>query len=139
MGRESHSTDASTRVGSPRSQLPVGEVLVLTDLVAYADGSIVSRTLLSNDAGTLTLFAFDVDQALSEHSTPFNALVQILDGQAELTIGGRVVPAGQGDLVLMPANVPHAVRASQRFKMLLTMLKAETRRRGPLEVEEGGD
>jgi len=107
-------------------------------LVAYADGSIVSRTLLSNDAGTLTLFAFDADQALSEHSAPFDALVQVLDGQAELTIGGKVVTAGQGDLVLMPANVPHAVRASQPFKMLLTMLKAEAPRQRPLETDEEG-
>ncbi len=99
----------------------------LLDLVAYADDAIVSRALVSNDAGSVTLFAFDAGQALSEHTVQFDAVVQILDGQAELTIGGEVVPAGKGQIVLMPADVPHAVKATQRFKMLLTMLHVQAR------------
>ena len=105
------------------SQLPGAEAVALTNLVDYADGSIVSRTLLSNEAGTLTLFAFDAGQALSEHTVPFDAVAQIVDGQAKLTVGGKVLSAREGELVLMPANLPHAVEATQRFKMLLTMLK----------------
>ena len=106
------------------NKLPAGEALELAALVDYADGSIVSRTLAENDAGTLTLFAFDAGQKLSEHSAPFDAVVQILDGRAELVIGGRAVSAGAGEMVIMPADVPHAVEAPQRFKMLLTMLRA---------------
>ena len=106
-------------------KIPTGEVLDLMDLVEYAPGSIVSRTIAENKAGTLTLFAFDAGQGLSEHSTPFDAVVQILDGEAELTIGGKTVHAVAGQLVIMPADVPHAVTARQRFKMLLTMLRAE--------------
>ena len=104
--------------------LPTGEPIELTALVEYADGAIVSRTLAENDAGNLTLFAFDANQSLSEHSAPYDAVVQILDGRAELVIGGRTVEVGAGELVIMPANVPHSVRAPQRFKMLLTMLRA---------------
>jgi len=96
----------------------------LAGLVQYADGSIVSRTIAQNDAGTLTLFAFDKGQKLSEHSAPFDAVVQILDGEAELVIGGKRVRAAAGQLVVMPANVPHAVNAVKRFKMFLTMLRA---------------
>ncbi len=106
-------------------KIPIGEVLDLMDLVEYAPGSIVSRTIAENKAGTLTLFAFDAGQGLSEHSTPFDAVVQILDGEAELTIGGKTVHAVAGQLVIMPADVPHAVTARQRFKMLLTMLRAK--------------
>jgi len=97
----------------------------LACLVDYAEGSIVSRTLSDNRAGTLTLFAFDAGQGLSEHSAPYDAFVQVLDGAAQLTIGGKPVQAAAGQLVLMPANVPHAVKALSRFKMLLTMLRAK--------------
>ena len=95
----------------------------LADLVDIAAGSIVSRTLAENDAGTLTLFAFDAGQGLSEHSAPFDAIVQVIDGQIELTIGGEAVPAEAGQIVVMPANVPHAVKATERFKMLLIMIR----------------
>jgi quercetin dioxygenase-like cupin family protein len=105
--------------------LPQAQAVDVAALVAYADGSIVSRTLAENDAGTITLFAFDAGQGLSEHTTPFDALVHVLDGQVELTIGGESVPASAGQIVLMPANVPHAVKAAKRFKMLLTMLRGE--------------
>lgn len=91
--------------------------------IEYADGAIVSKTLIDKKAGTLTLFAFDAGQGLSEHTAPFDAVVQVLDGEAELTIGGALVRAAAGQLVIMPAHVPHALRAVQRFKMLLTMIR----------------
>ncbi|MBN1345560.1 MAG: cupin domain-containing protein [Phycisphaerae bacterium] len=94
-------------------------------MVSYAEGSIVSRTIVENAAGTLTLFAFDTGQSLSEHVAPFDAVVQVLDGQADLTIAGKAVQVHDGQAVLMPANVPHAVKAARRFKMLLTMLRAQ--------------
>jgi quercetin dioxygenase-like cupin family protein len=103
--------------------LPPAEAVALPDLVAYQEGSIVSRTLVKRNGGTLTLFAFDAGQALSEHTAPFDAVVQVLDGRAELVIGGKTVTAEAGRTVLMPANVPHAVRAVERFKMLLTMAR----------------
>lgn len=98
--------------------------LELSGLVQYAEGSVVSKTLLKRDSGTLTLFAFDKGQALSEHTAPFDALVQVLDGKVELTIGGKQIPAEAGQTVLMPANVPHALRAETPFKMLLIMLRS---------------
>lgn len=108
-------------------QIPAAEALDLAGLVDYAEGSIVSRTIAENDAGTLTLFAFDAGQALSEHSAPFDAVVHVLDGETELVIGGKPVRAAAGQLVVMPANVPHAVKAKQRFKMLLIMLRAKSK------------
>ena len=116
-------TDQCASSGPGAAGVPHGQALALADLVAYAEGAIVSRTLAETDGGTVTLFAFDAGQGLSEHSAPFDALVQILDGRAELVIGGQAVQAGAGDLVVMPANVPHAVQAPQQFKMLLTMLR----------------
>jgi quercetin dioxygenase-like cupin family protein len=113
-----------TTAKTPQSQLPPAEPMALADAVQYAPGSVVSRTLLKSDAGTLTLFAFDEEQGLSEHAAPFDALVQVLDGTAALTIGGKTVITKTGELVLMPANVPHAVQAAGRFKMLLTMFRA---------------
>jgi quercetin dioxygenase-like cupin family protein len=83
----------------------------------------VSRTLAKRTGGTVTLFAFDAGQALSEHTVPFDAIVQVLDGDAELTVGGTKVSARAGQTVLMPANIPHAVYAPQRFKMLLVMVR----------------
>ena len=102
---------------------PSAQPLKLTEMVAYAEGSIVSRTLGETAGGTVTLFAFDAGQGLSEHSAPFDAMVQVLDGTVELVIGGKSIQAAAGELVVMPANVPHAVRATTQFKMLLTMLK----------------
>lgn len=115
MGGQSHSN-----VG----RIPAAQAVDLLRLVEYAEGAIVSRTIAENDAGTLTLFAFDAGQGLSEHSTPFDAIVQILEGEGELTIGGNTFRAATGQLVVMPANLPHAVRAPKRFKMLLTMFRA---------------
>jgi quercetin dioxygenase-like cupin family protein len=105
-------------------QMETGKAVQTAGLVEYAPESVVSRQLVRNEAGTITLFAFDAGQSLSEHTTPFDALVQIIDGEAELIIGGKPVPASAGQMVLMPADVPHSVRAPQRFKMLLSMLKA---------------
>jgi quercetin dioxygenase-like cupin family protein len=96
----------------------------LIDLVDYQDGSIVSREIISKKTGTVTAFAFDEGQGLSEHTAPFDAIVEILDGQAELTIGGKIVSAFTGQMVIMPANVPHAVKATKKFKMLLTMIRS---------------
>jgi len=96
----------------------------LGDLVHCSPGAVVSRTLAKSSAGTLTLFAFDADQGLSEHSAPFDAWVLLVEGRATLTIGGRAVPVESGQLVLMPANVPHAVTANERSKLLLVMFKS---------------
>ena len=110
--------------GTRRREVRV-KALDLVRLVEYADGSIVSRTIAENRAGTVTLFAFDAGQGLSEHSAPFDAIVHVLEGEAELVIGGRAVRAGAGELVIMPANVRHEVKPGKRFKMLLTMLRAK--------------
>jgi quercetin dioxygenase-like cupin family protein len=99
------------------------EQIDLATLIEYSPDAIVSRTLAESPSRTVTLFAFDAGQGLSEHSAPFDAFVQVLDGEAELTIGGEVVRATPDALELMPANVPHAVRAPERFKMLLVMIR----------------
>jgi len=101
----------------------VGRAMELKELVKYSRGSIVSRTLVDKRAGTLTLFSFAKGQGLSEHTAPYDAVVIVLDGEAELTIGGKPVRAVEGQMVIMPANVPHAVRAVERFKMLLVMIR----------------
>lgn len=108
----------------PKAFLGPAKVTELSSLVSYNPGAIVSRTLIQNKAGTITIFAFDQEQALSEHSAPFDALVQVLDGEAEITIAGEKYLVKAGQIILMPANVPHAVKAISAFKMLLTMLKA---------------
>jgi quercetin dioxygenase-like cupin family protein len=95
----------------------------LAGLVDYSEGAVVSRTLAKSPAGTITLFSFDMGQGLSEHSAPYDAYVEILDGQAELTIGGKKVTASAGDFVIMPANIPHAVQSVSKFKMLLIMIR----------------
>ncbi|MEM2882029.1 MAG: cupin domain-containing protein, partial [Candidatus Bathyarchaeia archaeon] len=93
-------------------------------LVDYQEGSIVSRTIIDKKAGTATLFAFDKGQGLSEHTAPFDALVILLEGEAEVSISGKPFRLGQGDAILMPANDPHALRALDRFKMLLVMVRS---------------
>ena len=107
------------------SEIQPAEALNLIDQIEYAQGSVVSRTMIEKKVGTLTLFAFDKGQGLSEHSAPFDALVQVLDGEVEITIGGTPVKAVAGQIVLMPANVPHALQSITRFKMLLTMIRSE--------------
>lgn len=112
---------------TPQSQLPPAEPMALAEAVQYAPGSVVSRTLLKTDTGSLTLFAFDEGEGLSEHAAPFNATVHVLDGTATLAIGGKTVVVRTGELVLMPANVPHAVQTAGRFKMLLTMFRTPSK------------
>jgi quercetin dioxygenase-like cupin family protein len=99
-------------------------VIPLVAHVDYADGSIVSKTVLDKKCGTLTLFAFDAGQGLSEHTAPFDAVVQVLEGEATVWVGGRQVTVPAGHLVVLPANVPHALRAAQRFKMMLIMIRS---------------
>jgi len=98
--------------------------LQLIDLVHYQAGSVVSRTLVNEKAGTVTLFAFDEGEGLSEHTAPFDALVHILEGEAEVAISGKPFQLKQGEMLLMPANEPHALKALSRFKMLLTMIRS---------------
>ncbi len=105
------------------STAPKSQVLKMADLAAYQEGSVVSRQITKADAGNVTLFAFDVGQELSEHTAPFDALVHILDGQAEVTIAGVPYLLSAGDAIIMPANQPHALKALARFKMLLTMVR----------------
>ena len=93
--------------------------------VAYADGSVVSKILLKKGTGNITLFSFDTDQGLSEHTAPFDAVVYILDGQAEITIGGKTHKVSAGEMLIMPADVPHSLHAVERFKMLLVMIRGD--------------
>ena len=96
----------------------------LVDLVAYQGGSVVSRTIIDKKAGTVTLFSFDEGQGLSEHAAPFDALVYLLDGEAEISISSKPFHLRDGDMIIMPANQPHALKAVKRFKMLLTMIRS---------------
>ncbi|MFC1931850.1 cupin domain-containing protein [Chloroflexota bacterium] len=102
----------------------VGQATRLAELVDYQRGSIVSKTLIEKSAGNLTLFAFDKGQGLSEHTAPFDALVYLCDGEAEVIISGKPVQLKQGEMVIMPANQPHALRAVNKFKMMLVMIKS---------------
>ena len=105
-------------------QTCVSKGQTLADMVEYADNSIVSKTILDKSVGTITLFAFDKGQRLSEHQAPYDAVVQIIDGVGRLTIGGEDVNVSAGKIIIMPGNVPHAVAAGEKFKMLLTMIRA---------------
>ncbi len=96
----------------------------LSSLINYQDGSVVSRTIIDKKAGTVTLFAFDAEQGLSEHTAPYDAIVQVLDGEVEVTISGKPVILKAGEMTIMPANKPHSLKAKTRFKMLLTMIKS---------------
>ena len=96
----------------------------LVDLVEYQEASVVSKTLIEKETGTVTLFAFDEGQGLSEHTAPFDAMVCVLDGVVEITISGRPVTVSRGEMLIMPANEPHALKAVERFKMMLTMIRS---------------
>ena len=98
--------------------------LKLSGLVDYQNGAVVSRTIVDKETGTVTLFSFDAGQGLSEHTAPFDALVYICDGEAEVTISGKALYLAEGDMVIMPANEPHALRATKKFKMMLVMIKS---------------
>lgn len=104
---------------------PKAEAIDLTSYVQYGDGSIVSKIILKREKGNITLFSFDEGQSLSEHTAPYDAFVQILDGRANITIGGESKDVGSGEFIIMPANVPHSVLAKEKFKMLLTMIRSD--------------
>ena len=101
-----------------------GEALEMAALVAYQEGTVISRTLIDKQIGTVTVSAFDEGEGLSEHTVPYDALVQILDGEAEITIAGEPKRVTAGQMIIMPADRPHAVKAVKRFKMLLVMIRA---------------
>ncbi|MBK7318636.1 MAG: cupin domain-containing protein [Anaerolineales bacterium] len=106
------------------STAPKSQVLTLAEMVSYQDAAVVSRQITKADAGNVTLFAFDKEQGLSEHTAPFDALVYVLEGEARVTISGNPFDLKAGDAIVMPANEPHALFAVERFKMLLTMIRA---------------
>ena len=105
------------------STAPKSEILPMAELVTYQEGSVVSRQITKAEAGNVTLFAFDQDQELSEHTAPFDALVHLLEGEAEVRISGQPFHLKTGDAIIMPADEPHALHATRRFKMLLTMIR----------------
>jgi len=105
------------------SETPKAQAIDIAGYIEYSAGSIVSKTIIQRPVGTITLFSFDAGQGLSEHTAPFDAVVQVIDGEAELVIGGVKVVVPTGSFAIMPANVPHAVNAVQRFKMVLTMIR----------------
>lgn len=102
----------------------LGQALDLKGLIAYQEGSVVSKTLVDRGIGTITLFSFDAGQGLSEHTAPFDAFVQIVDGEAEVVISGEKHTVRAGEIIIMPADKPHALRAEKRFTMLLVMIRA---------------
>ena len=99
------------------------QVKNLSDLVKYQENAVVSSEILKKDAGTVTVFAFDKGQGLSEHTAPFDALVNIIDGRAEVLISGKLFTVKEGEMIVMPANKPHSLKAMEKFKMLLVMIK----------------
>jgi quercetin dioxygenase-like cupin family protein len=110
------------KTGSGHADL-LGKHLTMNDLVSYQEGSIVSRTLMDKPVGTVTMFAFDQGQGLSEHAAPYDAMVHVLEGEVDLTLSGVVHSMKSGDVLIMPANEPHELKATKQFKMLLTMIR----------------
>lgn len=106
------------------SEMPAATLLAPVALAAYQDGAVVSRTLLKRAGGNITLFAFDEGQSLSEHTAPFDAVAHVLEGHADISISGTPLRVSAGEMVLMPANQPHALHAPTRFKMLLVMMRS---------------
>jgi quercetin dioxygenase-like cupin family protein len=102
------------------------EVHTLNELIDYQSGSVVSRVLLKKDTGSVTLFAFDEGEGLSEHTTPYDAMVLVIDGAAEITVSGKSYEVKAGETIVMPADEPHALRAVERFKMVLTMIRSKS-------------
>lgn len=96
----------------------------LEDLIEYQEGAVVSREIMRKETGTVTIFAFDKGEGLSEHTAPFDAMVQVIDGRAEITISGNKNLVDEGDMIIMPANDPHALHAVEKFKMVLTMIRS---------------
>ncbi|BBO73218.1 cupin [Desulfosarcina widdelii] len=110
---------------SEKANAPKGTAFNLENHIEYAAGSVVSKTLIKKEIGNITLFAFDQGQGLSEHTAPFDAVVHILDGKAEITIGGQPQNVSAGEMLIMPANISHALHAVEPFKMLLVMIRGE--------------
>jgi quercetin dioxygenase-like cupin family protein len=110
--------------GKASRGMPAGEAVNGLDFIQYQDDSVVSREIMKRNTGNVTLFAFDAGQGLSEHTSSFDALVHLLDGEAEIVISGKPLRAKAGDLVLMPAQQPHALKAVTKFKMLLMMIRS---------------
>lgn len=104
--------------------LNTSEIFNVDNLVDYQENSVVSTEIIKKETGTITMFAFDEGEGLSEHSAPFDAMVQVTDGTLELTIAGEKYVLNKGDMIIMPADVPHALHAKTRFKMILTMIKS---------------
>jgi len=107
-----------------KREMPAADAISLAGMVNYQEGAVVSRTLIQRPAATITLFAFDEGQGLSEHTAPFDALAHVLEGKAEITVSGKPMATKTGQAVLMPANQPHSLKALTRFKMLLTMIRS---------------
>ncbi len=101
----------------------IGQVKQLSAMAAYQEGSVVSREIIKKDVGSVTIFAFDKGQELSEHTAPFDALIQVIEGNSKIYIAGLEYALTKGESIIMPANIPHAVKAEERFKMLLTMIR----------------
>lgn len=114
----------SSQQAHSKGEMPVAEVVRLIDLVNYQEGAVVSRTVVKRTTGTVTLFAFDEGQGLSEHTAPFDAVAHLLEGEAVITVSGEALRTTAGEAVLLPANQPHALKALTRFKMLLTMIRS---------------
>jgi quercetin dioxygenase-like cupin family protein len=114
----------SSQQAHRKREMPISEVNRLIELANYQEGAVVSRTLVSRATGTVTLFAFDEGQGLSEHTAPYDALAHLLEGEAEITVSGKPLRATAGEVVLMPAHQPHSLKALRRFKMLLTMIRS---------------
>jgi quercetin dioxygenase-like cupin family protein len=114
----------TSQQGEGNPQMTVAEVVRLKDLVNYQEGAVVSRPLVQRTTGTVTLFAFDYDQGLSEHTAPFDALAHLLEGEAEIVVSGEPLLTKAGEAVLMPAHQPHSLKAVTKFKMMLTMIRS---------------
>src|ERR1019366_2382256 len=115
---------SSQQIPSKR-EIPIAEVVRVIDLVNYQEGAVVSRTLVNRTTATITLFAFDEGQGLSEHTAPFDAVAHLREGEAKIVVSGKPLRTTAGEAVLMPAHQPHSLKALSRFKMLLTMIRSQ--------------
>jgi quercetin dioxygenase-like cupin family protein len=115
---------SSVKNDSENTRKLIAQATKLTGLIDYQEGSVVSRTIIDKKAGSVTLFAFDQGQGLSEHTAPYDALVHILDGEADIVISSKPIRLKKGEMIIMPANEPHALKALTRFKMILTMIRS---------------
>src|SRR5579864_6316090 len=114
----------SSQQAQGKREMPIAEVVRLIDLVDYQEGSVVSRTVVNRAKGTVTLFAFDEGEGISEHTAPFDAIAHVLEGESEITVSGKSLRTTAGEAVLLPANQPHSLKALNKFKMLLTMIRS---------------